>query len=525
MREDRNFKFKVNISVDHYESKSQATSCLTAKGGQEVGKNKMSFIEKEVDIDEFVKKALEGHSFCGLFDVNPNVKYWIKRKNGRKMKMYPVYRRGASNGALKIEFKRNEFFKGAHAVFVDVDETRFDDVGEYIDSLTLKPSFVYMSYSDGKDKGGKVSRRFHMVYIFEEELDKNKFKEVSMTLTSLIEKDTQEKMEDICGERYSQYFNGCYGNNEVYVSYIVYSYDDIMEYKKEDTDNNTTIEDNSNYLLTIVELQKTDTFEKDADDAELFCENMVEDMVRLEYDEFMIYNRHKFRYFYRTESPEWVDDMYQLTDESYLALYYNKEKVTDGHKRRKKLFDRCCIRRLIDPDVDANTLLFNLYEDVHRFFDNSDEVLTIDKLKEKVTSSMSYTIEELKEMYSDTILYYKEHRPKVIFRSGIDIGERNSAIKEIRYDQLQEEYNQNLTVSENLAILKDKGYSISQRTLYSFVNSKEIPTKPGKQRILAVLEEHYDPRLSIRKNLTRLKAFVPGIKKNDVEKYKKSLGG
>lgn len=247
-------------------------------------------------------------------------------------------------------------------------------------------------------------------------------------------------------------------------------------------------------------------------------------MMHLKYDDFMTYNRNKYDYIYRTETPEWIDDSYQFTDDTYLRLYYNKEKLHDGEKRRKRLFDRCCLRRLMVPWIDANTLLFNLYEDVHRFFDNSDEVLTIEKLQEKVVSSMSYTIEELTEMYSETIAYYQTNRPKVIFKSGTSIVERNIRLKDARYDLIQEEYNRNLTISENLALLQDKGFDIEKTTLYNFVKSKDIPTKPNKDLIHEVLKMHYDTSLSIRKNLTNLKAFAPSINEYDVRKYRKSIG-
>ena len=64
---------------------------------------------------------------------------------------------------------------------------------------------------------------------------------------------------------------------------------------------------------------------------------MCYQMEHLGYDEFM--HRNSWRgYYYRTERPDWEDGLYQLTDENYLALWFPRETVTDGHKRRKKLF-------------------------------------------------------------------------------------------------------------------------------------------------------------------------------------------
>ena len=53
-------------------------------------------------------------------------------------------------------------------------------------------------------------------------LDKGEFVHVSTTIMNQIIQDTAEPMEDDCGTRMSQYMNGVYGNNESYVSNLIY---------------------------------------------------------------------------------------------------------------------------------------------------------------------------------------------------------------------------------------------------------------------------------------------------------------
>jgi hypothetical protein len=81
-----------------------------------------------------------------------------------------------------------------------------------------------MSFSDKLDKGGLISRRFRLVYVFDKVLNREEFISVSRAITKQIEIDTGETMFDDCGTRLSQYMNGVYGNNEVYRSYCIYDY-------------------------------------------------------------------------------------------------------------------------------------------------------------------------------------------------------------------------------------------------------------------------------------------------------------
>ena len=80
--------------------------------------------------------------------------------------VYPVYRKGKNKGGMKLTFKSDIFFKGAQAIFVDIDNTRYRTIPEYINSLTYKPTCVYMSFSDNTEKHGVVSIRFRLVYVF-----------------------------------------------------------------------------------------------------------------------------------------------------------------------------------------------------------------------------------------------------------------------------------------------------------------------------------------------------------------------
>jgi hypothetical protein len=65
------------------------------------------------------------------------------------------------------------------------------------------------------------------------------------------------------------------------------------------------------------------------------------------------------------------------------------------------LFHRAWLRRLIKPSITPDELFYNLMVDRQRFFDNKDNVLSVDLLASKVKESFRYSTEELIERYKD----------------------------------------------------------------------------------------------------------------------------
>lgn len=453
MIENENFYFLTNVSVDTYMTKSEATACLSKKGASAIGKNKMAFQEAYVSTYDFLQLAITGHAFCNLFQFNPDQEYWLEKSTGKFYKDTPIYQSGANKGAMKLSFKADKFFRGAQTVFVDVDFTRFTNVKDYLSTLTYPPTCVYMSFSDRKKKGGIESRRFRMVYVFERILDKHEFVYISRVLTNWIERDTQEEMDDDCGTRMSQYMNGVYGNMETYSSNFIYSTTDFPP---------------------IVEVD--DEVDENLEETTQFNEKMLRDMESMDYDTFMHYYSRQYRYFYRSEKPVWKLDAYQLTDKNYLQLWWYREKIQDGNHRRRKLYKNACIRRLICPDVDANTLLFNMYVDLVRFVDFSDKIITLQTLKRKVINCMNKSMEELAEYCFYEIQYWEENRPLFILKPGLgSIANINTIGKLVRMDYLDQNYDITRSVKANYTLLEGR---FSEDTLYRYCHNRGICTNP-----------------------------------------------
>ena len=491
---DNNFSFTTNISVEAYTTKNEATACLSREGSKAVGKNKMAFMEQTVTVSEFLDYATTGHAFCNLFEYDADTKYWLETGDGKRYPSYPIYKKGGNTGAMKLTFKTDRFFKGSQTVFVDIDKTRFHDVSEYIQTLTLPPTCVYMSFSDNKEKGGQVSRRFRLVYVLDEIVGKDELTKISTAINNMIRIDTAEDIEDDCGTRVSQYMNGVYGNDETYETDRIYSISDFDRFVFE-----------SNEPTPTEETQEI-----------VFDEGMLNDMGTYSYDQFMHYYSIKYKYLYRIEKPGWIKNTYQLTDENFMRLWFYREKQVDGQNRRRKLFKYACLRRLMFPDIDPNTLLFNLYVDFVRFFDNSDGVITLDTLVRKVKTAMMMTREELEDYCAFEIQYWKKNRPKFILKLGYiaSQGFLSYIAKDIKWNELDERYDRSKTVKENADIL-----GVPLRTLYRYCSERYINTNPNrgetesqrrakrkmkKQEEIELFKAVYDPELSLRENREKL---------------------
>lgn len=291
--------------------------------------------------------------------------------------------------------KSDKFFAGTQTVFVDVDYTKYDNISDYLGTLTYCPTCVYMSFSDKKEKHGILSRRFRMVYVFDKILNKDEFRHVSQAINDQIIFDTAEALEDDCGTRLSQYMNGVYSNTETYSSYNIYSVADFPEEPIEET------------------------VESSSKNSELaFDERMLADMQALSAQEFLHRYSWKYPYRYRIENQDWIDEEYQITDENYLQLWWYREIQVDGQHRRKKLFKNACLRRLMFPEMTPDAALYNLYLDFVRFFDNSDGAIDLACLVRKVKHAFDKSHEQLKAYCSKEIQYWKNNKPLFIIKSG-----------------------------------------------------------------------------------------------------------
>lgn len=519
MKVDPYYEFEINVSRESYKVKGDSKACLSKAGSEAIGMSKMSFHKQMVTPSEFLDLAINGHTFCNLFEYDPSKKYWIKTNTGT-FPCYPEYRKGMNKGDMKITFKSDRFFKGSYIIFVDIDETKYTDIGAYLKTLMLQPTVVHATYSDKIEKEGVVSRRFRLVYVFSSMLSIDDFVLVSEAIHEHVAKCTGEEVKDCCGTRPSQYMNGVYGNNETYRTDIIYDLVDFPRFKEYSDP-------------TIVDVKGEDGKVK-------FDEKMLECMAKGNYQEFT----HKYSwlgYTYRTERDDWIKSdgcsaLYQLTDENYLQIWFPNTKVVDGQHRRNKLFRNACLRLLMNPRLTPDQLLYSLYMDRARFFDNSDGVLTDDLLQRKVINAFKkMEAGELEEQCKLEIAFWKMNRPKFIVK-GHNLLNTQSAVniigKELRYNELDLLYDPTLNVAENMA----NGMGVSQATLYRYCQNRQLDTTPRemptqaekkedarneKERKIELFRSLYNPNLSVRGNVEMMEQHGLKISKSTLSEWVK----
>ena len=518
MEKRQDFKLTTNLSKVGYSSKDDCTAAIMNNRQylKEKGMETIRFKEQVLTIDEFVEKIINGYSFCALYSYEVGKKLYIN-SNVRPYYTEPTEK----DGYMKRCIKRTDYWKSTQVISVDIDETNHKDIEKYLTLLTYQPTFTYTTFSDRLKNNGM--RRFRLVYVFDRQLNKEEFKALSTALHKKVTKDTVEAVKDSCGKRLDQYFCGTHTGAEIYKSYNIYTIADIEGYNE-----------------ALAELMES---KKDSNDALRYDEEMLKDMKHKGYKKFMQKYHSKYKYFYQSEICWGENDVYKLVDENFYYLYFSwNRKFKDGEGRRRKLTAYAKIRRLIKPSVTPSELLFNLYIDRERFFDNSDKQLSITCLKNRVRAAFECSIEEIKTEYDEGREYAKlvkgdKYRAKkIVFNpeflkaqiaiNKLGVGEKvqsiiNKAVKEYNYSAIDEYYNKSLSVAENLKVLQDNGVKVSRRTIYRYCADRGIKVCYSDSEIIAMLNANE----SVRGNLATLKDNGVKIGIGRVAKLLKQLKG
>lgn len=547
MKIDPNFKFRVSYSDECFlnkeisnamigSSKSKANRDIRKRYGYKRG---VSFRQHETNNVELLNLLLEGKVFCHNFLPEPI--------NCRKDNSF-----GASG-------KCDACFDFADVIGIDIDYTYYRTVEEYIDKLSLKPTFWYTSYShmiyDEKQK--YLGPKFRMIYVFEEHIrNPYWFRWCAKNLVDIIENDTGEKVKDKCGLLCSQYFNGTNIKTceavHFGITHWIYNLGDLG------VDGPTTDTGFFNYLIRCCDYadhkdkhrnkikqildrltdkeyfynSATKTFETHVtqerdiiSDIDLIDDFVITDIdltrLKFETQEILMlwdkyiddqekfmgtrvweFARQKTRNLYRIEQNKWVMDRYQIVDPSYFRLPYYHRKRYDKEHRRKTLYSRMCLRRVMYPRIGRDVIVVNTIRDIIRFFDNSDCVLNSNFILRNVESCFNKSVHEIEEIFKDLI---DEYRRDTYPADGMIFKNKKCHSRETKFLILDEYYNDNYTISENLEYInRALWFSVSQSLLYEYCNDRGLQTCKGKISD-EELYELINPKLSARKNIDHLK--------------------
>jgi hypothetical protein len=500
MFKDDCFKFNVSVSTDSYWNKEDVNACIGSSKNetnklirQKYGRSskaKISFREVEVTVLELLDYCIKGHSFCNLFRGYPDSGLNDKGKT-------VTYKK--KDGSFTMSAKCDKFFYGSNVICVDIEETCYSSIQDYVGSISIMPTLWYSTFSHMQPGKGV---RFRMVYVLDQTIvGKEQFETIVDAFNRRIEMEVNEAMHDKCNKKPAQYFNGTnVANGELCIEYggsgYIYSINELINV------NNIIIEKEDNNKTTTC-YPTLDN--KDSREIITPSKKLLYNMQVMDYDAFMTYHRHLYTYTYRSDIGEWINDTYQFVTDDYFKLYWNANILLDGHKRRKKIFQRMCLRRLMNPGIDIDTVVFCAYEDIHRFCDNSDGAFDVDYLERNAIEAFTLTLDEIKEKYSENIAYLRNKRPKsgIILKSDVAYaGAANAVIKGIKYEIIDQYYNPDFSVKENLQQLSQVvAFPISRSALYEYCHDRGIALGTlSDDDILANL----DVSMSIRENLKLL---------------------
>lgn len=487
------FKFNIQISKYNYTNKQEATAALANKTAKLNNVGRMCFKREQLTIEEFLNKATNGYAFSYLFNYNPDKKYLIQtnKKYGYKSLAYPEYKRGVNKGYMKINFKRDEFFAGTQTIFIDIDETNYNSITEYVNTLPIKPTACYTTFSNKVNKAGSTSIRFRMVYVFNRVLNKIEFKSIAQNLKDTIEIATNEPIYDVCWMAQSQYYNGGNDTADTYNSNVIYNADEWL-----------------NSIELWNEEENAPTNKKNNSSKSIVSKKITNDLTHLKFNQFL----YKYRY------TEYINDnksayntdsnYFNFTDSNYIQLFYNVNTIKDGNKRRKKLFYRGLQRRKINPLASADVILVNYVRDLVNFIDNTDGVITAETIIDSVNRVMRTNTQII-----DAIQMEEKYRPKYVINTNLPTNvKRKLAAKArgvITFEKIGEMYDTSLSVKDNQKQMKDMGVNVSKATLYRFAGANNINTKVKKQKNVITdntnLIKLIDITKSIRWNMANIK--------------------
>lgn len=372
-------------------------------------------------------------------------------------------------------FERNTFdmhhkyatdFRYSFFVSIDVDHVQVD-MNSMIDGLEYKPTFAYTSCSNGED--GKYSYR--LIYCFFDKLEGvdeyYSFVNAILESNGLNIKDIDHRSRE--AERYYN-GNGC-GNIEVCTTNIIYYKEDFKEfynhYHREIKDK--SINENHTYNNTH-NIHLNDTFESD--------------YWNMKMEEFLSKYNNVYPNMEHTplEIPD-DDTPYIIYPHGYIEIrrWWRKRldgkpiKIKDGEGRRRKLFLNGIIRRLINPNITFDNLLYNLLYELLFFISNFDADNIIGKreiyqIAQDVMKKDMTKYENLRGSHKRFMV-----NPNFCIKHGLSKNEvKSMAAKMIRYNQIGELYDNSLTDKENLEIMKENGLDISPITLKRWRNENGI---------------------------------------------------
>lgn len=342
--------------------------------------------------------------------------------------------------------------KYSNVVFIDIDHSDYT-LDEHFDSVPYKPTVAYETYSDTA-----TDHRYRFVYVFNKCYSGRQFNSL---LQWIIAENGIGKFDR---RALNQYYNGTY-NKKVVNTGNVYALPDNLEDEQPKTANDNNPNDAYRQYFS--------------DEVwDMYWQTSFTDFRRDCFDYYGTVAPIEKPYIFKgderiLEQPEgyvkvpikmvWDKDRKQKTE----------QKWQDGEMRTKKLYKACIVFLRIEDGLTPDKLLYYLVDYFVKYVDNSDGKFTKKDLIQKVVSSINSDITvQLKPRKNPSFRvnskYCELHEVTKRQVANKVNGEKHTAKKLERYNEIRKYYDPAKTNKENLLILNDNGIVISSRTLDNF---------------------------------------------------------
>ena len=405
---------------------------------------RITFEVRELTIDDALKCATEGRAFCYSFTT------------------------AKQDGIITIKDKREANFLSTSTVIYDFDDMDVPML-DYIETLPYKPSFAYPTYSDGKNGFS----RFRLAYVFDYPVwgvsQFNALYQAIATANAFIPETKGHGGWD--KRNVSQFYYGTNAQASTYNGKTVYSIGDFQLFaghaKEKPTVSVTKGTDYTKYETTI--------------DAEFLFDFA-------HFSQEGLYTKYRDVYYPNYEpslSTPLIEDesgMFFLYPEDYVCVKHKRRgKYTlrwdVGEDRKRKLFVTAHMMRFNLPSLSIENLIYNLAIERQWYYDNSDGKISNDVLIQTAINAFSkpYILEPSKHgVFTLNKAFwegqgYTANQAKMIVR------------RYLKARDVERLYNPSLTRKENVRILKEKGVTITERTLRRMVSRADIKINSPKE--------------------------------------------
>lgn len=449
-------RLKLSVSLQYYASK------------EDIQPNKLRFNRSFINISEFEEYIKKGFCFCHWFDTKAD-EFSSSEKNSKN-------------------------FERANVIFVDVDDNDME-MKQFVSGLSMKPTVYYTTPNNlNPSKGNKY--RFRLCYVFCEDMRTcEMFTSTYKAIINSIRKDFPLYPDkDKCGGTAAQYFNGngtC--NCEVYTTKNVYRLADFgVSFVVEPQHKNIVVATDKDSKRTTKDDKRITAFP-------ITDKDFINDLNTFVPSELL--DKYKGKYGYFDHSELSFNDGYALIPKDYHEIYRcwyletetNKngntrkvsvvKRIRDGDGRRKCLYIGALIRRMIRPYISFEHLLYNLVAERQWYYDNSDKVLTNDVLMQIANNALNIPIEKINIKTKRKPSKFKVDKSYCL-QNGIKPKAMVGIVRrKLKDEEIGELYDCNLSVKQNLDLLKANGMKIGLSRLYEFCDRNNIPRRCYRKKV------------------------------------------